>query len=126
MLGTQTVSALNFKALPFTAATVVPIQVSAVSANQTNGLALFPTLGDNGRVVLINNFPLLEGRLAGSQLQLTLFAPAGPSYTLQTAPGLVPPIVWSPVLTTSVDSNLFQILSLPMTNFGSFFRVKVP
>jgi hypothetical protein len=63
----------------------------------------------------------------GNQLQVTLFAPPGPSYTLETTPGLTSsPLIWTPVLTSPVGPSLFQIFSLPFTNSSSFFRVTVP
>jgi hypothetical protein len=126
LAGTQTVATLNFEAQPVRSSTVVPLQVSGVSANQPNGTALFPTLSDGGQVVLITTLPLVQAVADGNQLQLTLFAPPGPSYTVETTPSLISPLIWTPILTSPVGPSLFQIFSLPLTNSSSFFRVTVP
>lgn len=126
LAGTQTVASLNFQAQPVSASVVVPLQVSGVSANQPNGKALFPTLSDSGQVVVISSLPVVQAQPNGNQLQVTLFAPPGPSYTLETTPALTSPVIWTPILTSPVGPSLFQIFSLPFTNSSSFFRVKEP
>ncbi|HZR18708.1 MAG TPA: CARDB domain-containing protein [Verrucomicrobiae bacterium] len=125
LTATQTVATLNFQAQPVSASTIVSLQLSGLSANQPNGTPLFDVLSDDGQAVLINNTPLLDAKTDGSQLQLTLFAPPGPSYTVQTSLSLSPQI-WSPLFTTPVGASLFQSFNLPFTNSHSFFRVAVP
>ena len=124
--GTQTVATLTFQAEPVKTSVVVPLQVSSLSANQQSGASVFPTLSDNGQVVLLTTVPLLQAAGSGNQLQLTLFAPPGPAYTLESTPSMIPPLVWTPVLTSSVSPTLFQVFSLPFTNSSSFFRVTIP
>jgi hypothetical protein len=126
LAGTQSVATLNFQAQPVSASVVVPLQVSSLSANQPNGVALFPTLSDSGQVVLLNSLPVVQAQPNGNELQVTLFAPPGPSYTLETTPALISPVTWTPILTSPVGPSLFQIFSLPLTNSSGFFRVKEP
>ena len=126
LLGAQTLSTLNFQARSDAPSTFIALHISSVSVNQPNGIALSRTLGDDGRVVFINTAPLLEALISGGQFQLTIFAPPGPSYTVQSTPGLLPPVLWSPLLTSAVGANLFQIIPVPATNPSTFFRVMVP
>jgi hypothetical protein len=122
--GMQTVSTLNFLAGTNGASAFVPLKVSGVLALQPNGVALARAIGRDGRVVFIHGSPLLEASSDGAQLQLTIYASPGPSYTLQCTPTLTPPL-WFPVWTGPI-SNLFQVITLPATNVSSFYRVTAP
>jgi hypothetical protein len=127
LAGTQIVATLNFKAQPASASTVVPLKVSGVSANQPNGTAVSSNLADSGQAVLIATVPLVQALANGNQLQVTLFASPGPSYTLEATADLTSsPLIWTPIRTSPVGPSLFQIFSLPFTNSSSFFRVTVP
>ncbi len=122
--GLQTISTLNFRAVTNGAFAFVPLNVSGVSAHQPNGVALARTLSSDGRVVFIDGTPLVEASSDGAQLQLTIYASPGPSYTLQCTPTLTPPL-WFPIWTGPI-SNLFQVITFPATNRTSFYRVTAP
>jgi hypothetical protein len=124
--GPQTISTLNFNSKAGSISAFLPLNVTAASANQVNGVALQRTLQDNGSVALINGAPLLEGALSSSQLLLVLHALAGPSYTVESAPALNPPLIWSPIWNGPVGSSLVQVIPVPLTNAASFFRASVP
>ncbi len=122
--GLQTVSTLSFRAVTNGAFALVPLKVSGVSAHEPNGVSLARAVGRDGRVVFIDGTPFLDASSDGAQLQLTIYASPGPSYTLQCTPTLTPPL-WLPVWTGPL-TNLSQVITLPATNATSFYRVTVP
>jgi hypothetical protein len=126
LAGTQALSTLQFAARADVLSSSVPLRISNMTANQTNGTPVTTILSDDGSVVLVNSVPIMGSALVGGQFQLTLYAPAGPGYILQSTPSLTPPIVWSPILTSSVGTNLFQVLPMPVSNSSRFYRVKTP
>jgi hypothetical protein len=124
--GAQTLAMLSFSSSASAPSAFVPLHITGLVANQTNGTPIGRALADDGRVVLLSGRPLLESFVSGNQFQLRIFAPAAPSYTIQSTPNLLPPVVWSPVWTGSVDGTLSNSIPLPLTNSGGFFRAKTP
>jgi hypothetical protein len=124
--GSQTLAMLSFSSLASAPSAFIPLHLLDLAANQTNGAAIGRVLADDGRVVLLNGTPLLESVLNGNQFELRLFAPPAPSYTIQSASSIVPPIVWSPVWNGSVVGTFSNSIPLPLTNNAAFFRAKTP
>jgi uncharacterized protein (DUF697 family) len=124
LLGTRTVSSLRFVAGTNSPSAFVPLVVSNVVANQTNG-APISAIGSDGRVVYINRAPLLELGTNRVQLNLTIYAEPAPSYTLQSAPSLNPPRAWSNIWNGPVSNWLEVVLPGP-TNAARFYRATRP
>ena len=125
LVGTQTVLQLNFRAVTNAPSAFVPLRVSGVSAIRLNGLPLVRTLAQDGRVAFINQAPLLEASMNGAQRQLVLYASPRPSYTVQYAPRLRPPVVWTPIWNGAL-SNLVQVLTVPAISGNIFYRATAP
>lgn len=126
LLGAQTLASLTFSSLATAPSSFIPFRLLDLAANQPNGLPLARTLSSDGRVTLINGAPLLEPLGSGAQFQLRLFAMPAPSYTIQSAPSLNPPVLWAPVWNGPVDASLSQLVPLPITNASGYFRAKAP
>ena len=125
LTNSPTLSLLNFRALAGASSSFVLLRVSAVTADQPDGVPLGRTLADDGRVVVVGTAPLLEA-VNGAPFQLVLFAPPGPSYTVRGTMTLTPPLDWAPIWNGPVGSNLFQVIPVPATNTSSFFQATAP
>jgi hypothetical protein len=124
--GFQTLPSIVFTTMAAAGSDFIPLLVSSVSANQPNGVPLARTLGNEGRIVLLNVIPLLEAISAGGHVQIVLYALPGLNYSLQSTPSLQPPLVWSPFWNGAVGSSLFQVIEVPPTNAAAFFRARAP
>jgi hypothetical protein len=124
--GSQTLATVTFSSSAGLSSAFVPLHILNLAANQTNGAAISRALSDDGRVAVLNSRPLLETLGTGNQFQLHLFAAPAASYTIQSTRSLVAPVVWSPVWNGPVDASLSQVIPLPLTNNGGFFRAKTP
>jgi hypothetical protein len=120
--GALNISIMNFHAPTGSPSAFVPLKMSNLAARQPNGVLMPRVLSDDGRVVFLNGSPLVEGLMPPGQFEVILYAPPGPSYTLQATPRLKAPSVWTPVWNGPIGASLFQVIPLPPTNSASFFR----
>jgi hypothetical protein len=123
--GLQTISSLQFVAATNQPSAFVPLLVSGVSANQTDGSPLVPAVGADGRVIYINGAPLLEMGTNRVQLRVTIYAEPGPDYALESAPSLMPGAVWTEIWSGPI-SNSLQVILPPHTNAAGFYRAVRP
>ncbi len=124
--GAQSLPSLELTAVGNGLSAFLPLGVFNVAATQADGVALGRTLGGNGRVVFVNQVPLLEAGLNNNQTQIMLYGPSGPSYTLESASSLRLPLVWSSIWNGAIDASLYQIIVVDPTNSTSFYRATVP
>ena len=77
----------------------------------------------SGEVVLVGADPLLRPQADASHGRvLSLFAPVG-TYELQYATSLVPPAVWTPLMTYQ-QTNVVQTVSLDSAQPVIFYRLR--
>jgi hypothetical protein len=124
LVGQQTVSSLQFVAAAAAPSAFGTLHVSGLTATATNGSNVARTLTQDGQVTLVSIQPLLTVGLNGAQLQVTIYAEAGP-YTVWSTPSLTPPITWSPIWTGQV-SNLFEVIPVPISQKATFYRASSP
>jgi len=126
LTGTQTLASLDFTAQADSPSAFVSLAISEVSARQPNGTAMPVVLSRNNRVEVLNNNPLLDGQDLSGQFQLTIYAPPGFPFTVESTPDFTPPLTWTPVYSGTVGSGFYESIPIPITNSSRFFRVTKP
>jgi hypothetical protein len=82
-------------------------------------------LANHGRVVFIDVAPLIEALRDPVQDRLILSGPPGLSNIVQCTRSLAPPVSWAEVWTGPI-SNLFQVITVPITDASRFYRITRP
>ncbi len=76
--------------------------------------------------IIVSNLPpvIQTFSLSAGNFSLQGTGPSGQSLVLMTASNLVPPVVWTPLLTNQSDaSGNFAFTNLPSTNSQQFYRI---
>jgi hypothetical protein len=121
---TRSLAQLSFAALPNVHSAIVPLNLTNL-AGQASGIAYTNTLAVGGTVILIGAEPVVWGNNPPSTL--TVFGQPGVTYSLDTAPGLEPPITWSPFGTVTVDSgSTFKTVPVTPPNQHTIIRAHSP
>jgi len=117
-------SALNFDALASAGSGVVPLHVSDIIANRTDGVAITRTLAQDGRIVVVQSQPVLELIENSEQVQITIFATPG-TYIIESTASLSAPVQWTQQWQGSITASS-QLLTLPITQNNIFYRARTP
>jgi hypothetical protein len=117
-------SAIDFDALAAAPSGVVPLHVSDIVANRTDGVAITRTLAQDGRIVVVQSQPVLELIEKSGQVQITLFAPPG-TYVIESTPSLSAPVQWTQQWQGSITASA-QLLTFPITQNNIFYRARTP
>ena len=98
--------------------------VTNLGGIKPGGIIYSNNVNGGGRVVVIQEVPLLEGLiLTNRSRQLSIYGRPGTNYQLQSANNVIPPINWLPV-TTLTQTNVLVPINLPNTNTMIFYRLK--
>ncbi|HUS33922.1 MAG TPA: CARDB domain-containing protein [Verrucomicrobiae bacterium] len=124
LAATDALSELQFDTLVTAPSGFVPLTVSSVVANRADGLAITRTLAQNGRVVMVQQAPVLELLKNGAQVQLTIYAQPG-AYVIESTPSLVAPVQWTQEWQGNV-ADVFTTISLPIGANNAFYRARTP
>lgn len=117
-------SELRFDTLAAAPSGFVPLTVTSVTANRLDGLLIDRTLAQNGRLVLVQDLPVLESVRNGAQMELTIYAQPG-AYIIESTPTLVAPVQWTPEWQGSV-TDFFNAITLPIGANNAFYRARTP
>jgi hypothetical protein len=123
LTGTQVLASLDFTARADSPSALVPLAISAASAQQLNGAVMPVVLSQNNRVAVVNNIPLLDALGVAGQFQLTVYAPPGIQYTVESTPNFIPPLIWTPLYSGTIGSGSYESIPIPITNSSRFFRI---
>lgn len=124
LAATDALSELRFDALATVPSGFVPLTVSSVVANRADGLPITRTLAQNGRVVIVQQAPVLESVRDDTQIRLKIFAIPG-AYVIESTPSLKPPVQWSQGWQGNV-TDVLTTLSLPIGPSNMFYRARTP
>jgi hypothetical protein len=117
-------SELRFTALADAPSGFVPLAVSSVTANRVDGLLIDRALTQNGRVVLVQDLPVLESVPNGAQIELTIYAQPG-AYIIESTPSLAAPVQWTQEWQGNV-ADFFNAITLPIGANNAFYRARTP
>jgi uncharacterized repeat protein (TIGR01451 family) len=121
---TRSLAQLSFDALPNVHSAIMPLNLADL-AGQASGIAYTNTLAVGGTVIVIGAEPVLWGNNPPSTL--TVFGQPGVAYSLDTAPGLEPPVTWSPFGTVTVDpGSTFKTVPVTPPNQHTIIRAHSP
>lgn len=120
LVSSQLLAHLRFTGVS-TQSAFVPITLSAITAQQTNGLPVPRTIANNGRVVVVAEEPLLEALvMTNHQRQLVLYGPPGQDYIIESSSQLGAS-QWQTAWQGTM-SNLYRVIVPAQQTNSMFFR----
>ncbi len=122
--GTQQVSRLEFTATTNSLSQFLPLQVADLGGTKPGGLSYSNNVAGGGRVVVVQEHPLLEGLLLSNQTrQLVIYGRPGTNYQLHVATNVIAPINWQPV-TSFNQTNVLVPWPVGANNGMFFYRLE--
>jgi hypothetical protein len=122
--GTQQVSRLEFTATTNSLSQFLPLPIEALTGFKPGNLTYSNTVAGEGRVVVVQEHPLLEGLVLPNQTrQLVVYGRPGTNYQLHVATNFIPPINWQPV-TSFIQTNTLVPWPLGQSNGMFFYRLE--
>ncbi len=122
--GTQQVSRLEFTATTNSLSQFLPLQVADLAGLKPGGITYSNNVAGGGRVVVVQEYPLLEGFVLANQTrQLVIYGRPGTNYQLHVATNVIPPINWQPV-TSFNQTNVLVRWPLGQDSGMFFYRLE--
>jgi hypothetical protein len=103
----------------------VPLRISNVTANREDGVQITRIFTQDGRVVVVQQAPVLESEADGAQIAVTIYAQPAITYVIESAPSLTAPVQWTEVWRGTVD-NFAQSFTFPVGQANLFYRARTP
>ncbi|MGC3958044.1 MAG: Ig-like domain-containing protein [Verrucomicrobiota bacterium] len=122
--GTQLVSRLEFTATTNSLSQFLPLHVADLDGIKPGGITYSNNVAGSGRVVVVQEHPLLESLVLSNQTrQLLFYGRPGTNYQLHIATNVIPPIHWQPV-TSFNQTNVLVPWPLGANNGMFFYRLE--
>ncbi len=124
LTGTQQVGWLSFSTVGTQSSAFVPLDISELTAMQSDGQPVPRTISDNGRATVVAAEFLMECFMPVNQpYNLILYGPIGSSYRIETSATPQGP-VWTTGWQGTVTNLMLTIDDIAPTNKSLFFRAR--